>query len=78
LVVKDYGAYLHLIQMAFSERVTKTRWEIIVAKDGEALRLLFVDERSRSCHEQNALLTVHKGGRWTFAWTTPRRAVSRL
>ncbi len=48
LVVEDSPAYLYLVQMAFRQHVGQTRWEIVVAKDGEeALRLLFAEELDR-------------------------------
>ena len=45
LVVEDSPAYLYLIQKAFRKRAENTRWDLIVATDGEeAVRLLFEEE----------------------------------
>jgi two-component system, chemotaxis family, response regulator Rcp1 len=46
LVVEDNAAYLHLVQLAFNQRGANTRWELMIANDGEeALRLLFQEEQ---------------------------------
>lgn len=45
LVVEDSSAYRDLVQRAFRELAGQTRWEIVIAKDGEeALQLLFAEE----------------------------------
>ncbi len=49
LVVEDSPAYLHLVQMAFGQHSGQTRWEIVIAKDGEeALQLLFEEQSDRT------------------------------
>lgn len=45
LVVEDSSSYRDLVQRAFRELGGQTRWEILIAKDGEeALELLFAEE----------------------------------
>ena len=42
LVVEDSSAYRDLVQIAFRQLGGQTRWDIVIAKDGEeALELLF-------------------------------------
>src|ERR1700743_875063 len=48
LVVEDSFAYRTLVQMAFRQLAGQTRWELVIAKDGEeALALLFTEESDR-------------------------------
>lgn len=48
LVVEDSSAYRDLMQMAFRRLAGQTRWEIVIAKDGEeAQALLFTEESDR-------------------------------
>jgi|ERR1700683_345972 chemotaxis family two-component system response regulator Rcp1 len=60
LVVEDNPAYLYLVQKAFSRRDEQTRWELMVAEDGEeAVRVLFEEERESVPLPELILLDWH-------------------
>ena len=57
LVVEDSPAYLYLIQKAFRRHAENTRWDLIVATNGEeAVHLLFEEENERAALPDMILL----------------------